>query len=395
MKHSGVRADETIGCYLIVRPEPMTASSWHRFQDGDVPDEGRVRAVVVDGRSVALSRCGGHLGALENRCPHQGGPLGEASIENGLLRCPWHGYDYDPLTGVPPMGFVDAVPAFAVQESEDGAWVELPDLPEYVPTVDDVVVETLVAWGVTQVCGMVGHSNPGVAEAMRLAEERSRISISTRPSATSPSRPQRFSQAATTLSSSPARRTLASPESIEAAAKLVRKALRPVVVAGDGARAGRAQLLSLAERPGAPILTTFKAKGLVADDHPLAAGVLGRSGTPVASWLMNESDLLLVVGASFSNHTGIATYKTLVCIDDTPTSVGRFASVDVCREVRHTHQARVVGSRFPLARLARNSGQGSSPSGRSLCKIPTSQSRQCSAVPRVRRFAREPSLRPA
>ena len=37
----------------------------------------------------------------------------------------------------------------------------------------------------------------------------------------------------------------------------------------------------------------------------------------------------LVVGASFSNHTGIATYKTLVCIDDTPMSVGRFASVDV------------------------------------------------------------------
>jgi pyruvate oxidase len=53
--------------------------------------------------------------------------------------------------------------------------------------------------------------------------------------------------------------------------------------------------LSLAERLGAPVLTTFKAKGLVADDHPLAAGVLGRSGTPVASWLMNESNLVLVV----------------------------------------------------------------------------------------------------
>ena len=39
--------------------------------------------------------------------------------------------------------------------------------------------------------------------------------------------------------------------------------------------------------------------------HPLAAGVLGRSGTPVASWFMNEADLLLVLGASFSNHTGI------------------------------------------------------------------------------------------
>lgn len=64
----------------------------------DVLGEGRVRSVTVDGRSIALTRCGPTLGALENHCPHQGGPLGEGSIEKGLLRCPWHGYDYDPLT---------------------------------------------------------------------------------------------------------------------------------------------------------------------------------------------------------------------------------------------------------------------------------------------------------
>jgi thiamine pyrophosphate-dependent acetolactate synthase large subunit-like protein len=75
------------------------------------------------------------------------------------------------------------------------------------------------------------------------------------------------------------------------------------------------------------VLTTFKAKGLVPDTHPLGAGVLGRSGTPVASWLMNESDLLVVVGASFSNHTGIAPYKPIVQIDDTPTAIGRFDAV--------------------------------------------------------------------
>ena len=73
-------------------PDP----TWHRIDEADLPAEGRIRSVVVDGRSVAVSRCGGHLGALENRCPHQGGPLGEGSIEKGWLRCPWHGYDYRP-----------------------------------------------------------------------------------------------------------------------------------------------------------------------------------------------------------------------------------------------------------------------------------------------------------
>jgi len=47
----------------------------------------------------------------------------------------------------------------------------------------------------------------------------------------------------------------------------------------------------------------------------------------VASWLMNESDLLLVVGASFSNHTGIAAYKPIVQIDDAHAAIGRFDAV--------------------------------------------------------------------
>ena len=79
----------------------------------------------------------------------------------------------------------------------------------------------------------------------------------------------------------------------------------PVIVVGHGARFDmRRRRRARRARSHAPVLTTFKAKGLVSDDHPLGCGVLGRSGTPVASWLMNESDLLLVFGASFSNHTG-------------------------------------------------------------------------------------------
>jgi thiamine pyrophosphate-dependent acetolactate synthase large subunit-like protein len=111
------------------------------------------------------------------------------------------------------------------------------------------------------------------------------------------------------------------------AAKLVRDARRPVIIVGHGARGAETEVIELAERLHAPVLTTFKAKGLVPDTHRLGAGVLGRSGTPVASWLMNESDLLVVVGASFSNHTGIAPYKPIVQIDDTPQSIGRFDAV--------------------------------------------------------------------
>src|SRR5919197_1067361 len=151
-------------------------ANWHRVDGVDVPADGRVRSVVVDGRSVALARCGARLGALENRCPHQGGPLGEGSIEKGWLRCPWHGYDYDPVTGRPPEGFSDGVTTYPVEERADGVYVALPEPPAAVRTVSDVLVETLVAWGVRVVFGMVGHSNLGFADALRRAEERGELS---------------------------------------------------------------------------------------------------------------------------------------------------------------------------------------------------------------------------
>src|SRR5690349_17803992 len=155
----------------------MQASDWHRVDPADVPAEGRVRSVTVDGRTVALARCGAALGALENRCPHQGGPLGEGSIENGWLRCPWHGYDYDPLTGRPPEGFSDGAAAYQVDERADGVYVRLPAAAPRVRTVADVLVETLVAHGVNRVFGMVGHSNLGFADAMRRAEERGQLTF--------------------------------------------------------------------------------------------------------------------------------------------------------------------------------------------------------------------------
>src|SRR5215469_3896993 len=129
----------------------MSTSGWHLIDRADVPGEGRVRTVTVDGRSVALARCGGRLGALENRCPHQGGPLGEGSIENGWLRCPWHGYDYDPLTGRPPEGFTDGAASFVVEERAEGVYVRLPSAAPKARTVADVLVETLIGFGISHV----------------------------------------------------------------------------------------------------------------------------------------------------------------------------------------------------------------------------------------------------
>jgi pyruvate oxidase len=81
--------------------------------------------------------------------------------------------------------------------------------------------------------------------------------------------------------------------------------------------------------PARPARPAFKAKGLVPEGHPLVCGVLGRSGTPVGSAVMARSDCLLVLGASFSNHTGIATYVPTIQVDLDRMTLGKFHPVEV------------------------------------------------------------------
>jgi len=120
-----------------------------------------------------------------------------------------------------------------------------------------------------------------------------------------------------------------SKESLDKALGLITKSQRPVIIAGHGARFDMEAITGFAEKLKAPVLTTFKGKGLISDSHPLAAGVLGRSGTPVASYFMNESDLLIVLGASFSNHTGITPKKPTIQVDLDPLALAKFHKIDV------------------------------------------------------------------
>jgi thiamine pyrophosphate-dependent acetolactate synthase large subunit-like protein len=118
-------------------------------------------------------------------------------------------------------------------------------------------------------------------------------------------------------------------QELSRAIAMVAEAERPAIVVGYGSRFDMDAITTFAERIGAPVMTTFKGKGLIPDQHPLGCGVLGRSGTPIASYFMNESDLLIVFGASFSDHTGISDYKPIIQVDYEPFAQGRFHSVTV------------------------------------------------------------------
>lgn len=419
----------------------MTDTSWYHIPFPDLA-VGGVTTVVVADRALAITRTTAGWSALDNRCPHQGGPLGEGEIEpdNGYLLCPWHGYEYDPMTGQPPPGFADSATAYPTEVRDDGLYVELPESADRT-TVSDQMVEVMTDWGVDTVFGMVGHSNLGFADALRKAEEKGKLryigirhegaasfaasaygKLTGRPAACfsiagpgatnlltglwdakvdrapilaltgqvqtqvlGPGAFQEIDLASAFSSVAAWSQTVITPENatdlmalalkhaiverdvghlilpdevqdldglaeapdrpklgrvsttqitppqaqFEQARDLLANARHPIIVMGRGSAEFRAEIIALAEQIDAPLITTFKAKGLVADDHPLACGVVGRSGTPIPSAMMAKADAMLVLGASFSNHSGLASWVPTIQVDSDRLALGKFAPVDI------------------------------------------------------------------
>ena len=89
---------------------------------GEIPDgEGRVVTLGVE--RVAVFRNGSEISCLSNVCRHQMGPIGEGKIIDGCITCPWHGFQYDPVTGCAPPPFNDQLETYDVAIHDDRVWV--------------------------------------------------------------------------------------------------------------------------------------------------------------------------------------------------------------------------------------------------------------------------------
>ena len=115
---------------------------------------------------------------------------------------------------------------------------------------------------------------------------------------------------------------------IEKAAKVIDSASRPVILAGFGARGQGNKLLKLASKIGAPIMATFRAKGVVDENETLYVGCHGGVGSTAAGELMTKADLLIAIGSSFSDLSLIP-QKSTVQIDINPLMIARRYPVEV------------------------------------------------------------------
>jgi len=123
---------------------------------------------------------------------------------------------------------------------------------------------------------------------------------------------------------------------VQAAAQLLVEAERPVFYVGGGViRAGAsAELLELAEKVGAPIVTTLMARGAFPDSHDLHLGMPGMHGSVPAVLSLQESDLIVSLGARFDDRvTGkpseFAPHAKIVHVDIDPAEIGKIRAADV------------------------------------------------------------------
>jgi len=65
----------------------------------ELPATNEAKEFPCGDKMVCVANVDGEYSALDNVCLHQGGPLGEGTIEHGTLLCPWHAWAYDPKTG--------------------------------------------------------------------------------------------------------------------------------------------------------------------------------------------------------------------------------------------------------------------------------------------------------
>lgn len=87
---------------------------------------GQAVTVAAGGWSIALANVDGRYHAIENTCPHMGGPLGRGELQGELLLCPWHAWRFDVRTGCAAANPDVKVYRFNVKIDGDRVWVEVP-----------------------------------------------------------------------------------------------------------------------------------------------------------------------------------------------------------------------------------------------------------------------------
>ena len=90
----------------------------------DLPWEGEAKEFEVGDRQICVAMANGKLSAMNNLCPHRGGPLGQGVVEGNKIVCPWHAWTFDLETGVAVHSPEARVPVYELKVEGDDVFVQ-------------------------------------------------------------------------------------------------------------------------------------------------------------------------------------------------------------------------------------------------------------------------------
>ncbi|CAN2253950.1 pyruvate oxidase [Bacillus vallismortis] len=112
-------------------------------------------------------------------------------------------------------------------------------------------------------------------------------------------------------------------EQLVTCAQYINNAKKPIILAGQGMKKAKRELLEFADKAAAPIVVTLPAKGVVPDKHPHFLGNLGQIGTKPAYEAMEECDLLIMLGTSFPYRDYLPDDTPAIQLDSDPAKIGK------------------------------------------------------------------------
>ena len=91
----------------------------------ELPAETEAREFSIQGHTICVAMQHGTPLALDNVCPHRGGPLAEGTIEHGKIVCPWHQWEFDLATGEASHSAAAKATCYPLRVQGDDVLVEL------------------------------------------------------------------------------------------------------------------------------------------------------------------------------------------------------------------------------------------------------------------------------
>ncbi|HXF28510.1 MAG TPA: Rieske 2Fe-2S domain-containing protein [Chlamydiales bacterium] len=99
-----------------------------KIDPNELPVEGKGRSIVFKGGvEIALFCVQGAYYAIDNICPHEGGPLGEGELDGEIVSCPWHGWQFDVKNGKCQHLWDENVASYPVEVVDGEVFVTLPN----------------------------------------------------------------------------------------------------------------------------------------------------------------------------------------------------------------------------------------------------------------------------